>query len=102
MNRKSGDLAAAAKALRDHIVRSQGVVFPRGHEGYMRATRIWNGAVSHDPILVLPCRTVSEVQLALNGARAQGLPISVRGGGHDWAGRALRHDGVVIDLSPMR
>ena len=32
-------------------------------------------------------------------ARAHCLPLSVRGGGHDWAGRALRHDGLVIDLS---
>ncbi|MDP9825738.1 FAD/FMN-containing dehydrogenase [Kineosporia succinea] len=30
-----------------------------------------------------------------------GLPLSVRGGGHDWAGRAVREGGVVIDLSPM-
>ncbi len=31
-----------------------------------------------------------------------GLPVSVRGGGHDWAGRAIREGGVVIDLSAMR
>src|SRR5205823_9589597 len=27
---------------------------------------------------------------------------SVRGGGHDWAGRALRDGGVVIDLGALR
>ena len=31
-----------------------------------------------------------------------GLPLSVRGGAHDWVGRALRHDGLVVDLSQMR
>ncbi|MBV8967994.1 MAG: FAD-binding oxidoreductase, partial [Verrucomicrobia bacterium] len=35
-------------------------------------------------------------------ARRHGLPLSVLGGGHDWAGRALRPDGLVIDLSRMR
>src|ERR1700733_15523029 len=33
--------------------------------------------------------------------RACGLPLSVRGGGDDWTGRALC-DGVVIDLGGMR
>jgi hypothetical protein len=32
-------------------------------------------------------------------ARRHGLPISVRGGGHDWAGRALREGGLVIDTT---
>ena len=35
-------------------------------------------------------------------ARRHTLPLSVRGGGHDWAGRALRHNGLVIDLTMMR
>ena len=30
------------------------------------------------------------------------MPLSVRGGGHDWAGRAIREGGLVIDLSRMR
>src|SRR5262249_61923762 len=30
------------------------------------------------------------------------IPLSVRGGGHDWAGRALCPNGLVIDLSEMR
>src|SRR5215831_11963226 len=33
-------------------------------------------------------------------ARSCDLPLSVRGGGHDWAGRALC-DGLVIDLSGL-
>ena len=35
-------------------------------------------------------------------ARSHGLALSVRGGGHDLAGRALREGGVVIDCSQMR
>ncbi|GGK16937.1 6-hydroxy-D-nicotine oxidase [Streptomyces camponoticapitis] len=31
-----------------------------------------------------------------------GVPLSVLAGGHDWAGRAIRPDGLVIDLSGMR
>ena len=35
-------------------------------------------------------------------ARDRGMPIAVRGGGHDWAGRSLLDDGVVIDMSLTR
>jgi FAD/FMN-containing dehydrogenase len=34
-------------------------------------------------------------------ARRQGLPISVRGGGHNVGGTAISEGGVVIDLSPI-
>lgn len=46
--------------------------------------------------------TRDEVRTAVLTARHCDLPLSVRGGGHDWAGRALCHDGLVIDLSAMR
>jgi FAD/FMN-containing dehydrogenase len=39
--------------------------------------------------------------VAVLAARAGTLPLSVKGGGHDWAGRALC-DGIVVDLSEMR
>jgi FAD/FMN-containing dehydrogenase len=41
-------------------------------------------------------------QVAVVVARQHHLPLSVCGGGHDWAGRSLRHGGLVIDLSRMR
>ena len=44
----------------------------------------------------------SDVQAALLVAHRHGIPVSVRGGGHDWAGRAIRDGGLVIDLSAMR
>lgn len=47
-------------------------------------------------------RTATEVQAAVRVAGAYDLPLSVLGGGHDWAGRALRPDGLVIDMAQMR
>jgi FAD/FMN-containing dehydrogenase len=63
---------------------------------------LWNGAVKHEASVVVPCRTVDDVRGALERARAEGLPASVLGGGHDWAGRSVRPGGLVIDLRPMR
>jgi FAD/FMN-containing dehydrogenase len=63
---------------------------------------IWNGAVTHRPAAIQECGTVEDVRTAIRHARTHGLPLSVLGGGHDWAGRAIRPDGLVIDLRRMR
>ena len=70
-------------------------------EIYEAARRVWNGAVDRRPMLIALCETVEDVQAAVGVARWRGLALSVRGGGHDWAGRALC-DGLVLDLSGMR
>jgi hypothetical protein len=74
----------------------------RGDEAYAVTRQIWNGAMQQQPALFAVCETPGDVQAAVRSAREHDLPLSVRGGGHDWAGRALRHNGVVIDLSQMR
>jgi FAD/FMN-containing dehydrogenase len=80
---------------------SGGVALP-GHELYDESCRVWNGAVRRRPAIIAFCRQPEDVQAAVRAARRHGLPLSVRGGGHDWAGRALRDDGLVIDLAGMR
>jgi len=71
-----------------------------GDDGYAAATAIWAKPVGTLPRAVIHCRTREDVQAAVRAARDCYLPLSVRGGGHDWAGRALC-DGLVIDLSLM-
>ncbi len=69
---------------------------------YAAATTVWNGAVTARPRAVVPCRTTADVRAGLCSAREAGLPLSVRGGGHDWAGRALVDGGVTLDLGGLR
>jgi FAD/FMN-containing dehydrogenase len=69
-----------------------------GDDRYAAATAIWAKPVDRMPRAVVHCRTPEDVQSAIRAARDCYLPLSVRGGGHDWAGRALC-DGIVIDLS---
>src|SRR5215813_6996327 len=89
----------AARELRTVM---QGNVVLRGDDDYVHTRQIWNGAVGHQPVFFAVCDTSGDVQAAVRSARQHGFPLSVRGGGHDWAGRALRHNGLVIDLSKMR
>lgn len=72
-----------------------------GDPSYAGTTTLWNGAVHSRPALVVRPRTGAETAAAVTSARESGVSISVRGGGHDWAGRALR-GGLVIDLGSMR
>ena len=69
---------------------------------YEDARRIWNGAVDRRPALIARCADADDAALALAHARAEGLPVAVRGGGHNVAGSALCEGGVVIDFSALR
>ena len=90
---------AVAKDLRAVM---QGKVAIAGEASYEAARQVFNGAVDRRPKLFAFCESARDVQEAVRAARAHGLPLSVRGGGHDWAGRALSHQGLVVDLSRMR
>jgi FAD/FMN-containing dehydrogenase len=71
-----------------------------GDDRYVAGTAIWAKPSGAMPRAVVHCRTAQDVQSAIRAVRDCDLPLSVRGGGHDWAGRALC-DGIVIDLSGM-
>ena len=73
-----------------------------GSPSYDEAVRIWNGAVTRRPAVVASCTTAEDVVAALAVARREGLEVSVRGGGHNYAGNALCDGGLMIDLTPMK
>ena len=79
-----------------------GRLLAAGDEGYDAARRVWNRAVDHRPALIARCADEADVVAAVRFAADRGLPLSVRAGGHDWAGRSLRDGGLVLDLSGMR
>lgn len=102
MTMETTTVTSEMAAVRDLRAEMPGKVVTKGEDAYTHACEIWNGAVEHQPALFALCETVADVQAAVRVARAHDLPLSVRGGGHDWAGRALRHGGLVIDMTRMR
>ncbi|MEX5636976.1 FAD-binding oxidoreductase [Parafrankia sp. FMc2] len=66
------------------------------------ARTIWNGAVAHRPGVVVRCGQPGDAQAAVQVARDLALPLSVRGGGHDWAGRALTEGGLTLEMGGLR
>ncbi len=69
---------------------------------YESARRIWNAMIDKRPAAIVRCGAVTDVVRAVEFARASGMPLAVRGGGHHIAGNALCDDGVVIDFSAMK
>jgi FAD/FMN-containing dehydrogenase len=69
---------------------------------YDAARAVHNGLIDRRPALIVRCRTTNDVVAALAYARRVGLEISIRGGGHNVAGRAVTHGGVMVDLAEMK
>jgi FAD/FMN-containing dehydrogenase/pimeloyl-ACP methyl ester carboxylesterase len=91
--------ALAAEALRERLA---GTVLVPGAPGWDDATRLWNGMIAKTPALVVQPTGPADVTAALAHARAHGLAVSVRGGGHNIAGTALVDGGLTIDMSRLR
>ena len=73
-----------------------------GSAGFDEATNIWNGSITKRPAVAVRCTSAQDVAAALHFARDAGLEVSVRGGGHNYAGSALSDGGLTIDLILMR
>jgi FAD/FMN-containing dehydrogenase len=68
---------------------------------YDAARRVWNGSVDRYPSLVVRPRSNDDVARSILAARAHGLDIAVRGGGHNVAGSGTCDTGLVLDLVDM-
>ena len=82
--------------------RISGAVLARHDPGYDQARAVHNGLVDRKPALIVRCSTADDVVAALAFARRAQLEVSVRGGGHNVAGRAVADGGVMIDLALMK
>lgn len=78
-----------------------GEVLQPGDEGYDDARTIWNAMIDEEPAVIARCTGAADVITAVNFARDLNLLLSVKGGGHNVAGKAVCDDGLMIDLSPM-
>ncbi len=84
--------------LAEHL---SGDVIAPGHADYDSARRVWNGMIDRYPAVIARCTDADDVATAVRFAHEHGLPLAVRGGGHNVAGTAVCDDGLVVDLSEM-
>src|SRR2546426_106644 len=73
-----------------------------GDPTYEESRKLWNGMIDRKPaIVVRPTGTVDVVE-CVNFARARGLLLSIKGGGHNIAGTAVAEGGLTLDMSRMK
>ena len=89
---------ATTAIRRSHL---DGQLLTPGSDGYDSARSVWNGMIDHHPKLIVRCASVGDVVTAVRTARECDLEIGVRCGGHNIAGLAVPHGGLMIDLTTL-
>lgn len=73
-----------------------------GEPGYDTARTIHNAMIDRRPAIIARCAGAADVIACVRFAREHDLLVSIRGGGHSIAGKAVCDDGLMIDLSGMK
>jgi len=87
--------------VRDLRARLGGSVVLPADPDYDTARAMWNGRIDHHPGVIVRCTGPSDVAAAIGFARASGLEIAVRGGGHGSWTSGLADGFCLVDLSPI-
>lgn len=94
--------ASSIDVIADVLARSfSGRLLCPGDAGYEEARKVHNGLIDKRPSLIACCRGAADVADAIRTAQEHELPIAVRGGGHNVAGRSTIEGGLLIDLSAL-
>jgi len=88
-------IADLRKALRGQLLTPDAA-------GYDTTRKVFNGMVDKRPALIARCVSRTDVAMCVNFARDHDVPLSVRGGGHNFAGKSVCHAGLMLDLSLMK
>ncbi|MGF1758706.1 FAD-binding oxidoreductase [Photobacterium sagamiensis] len=95
------------KILSDDIIadlrgRVRGQIVLPDDSDYDDIRQIWNAMIDRRPALIVRCSGTADVIHAIQFARQYQLLTSIRGAGHNIAGKSLCDGALLIDLSTMR
>ena len=102
MNQQSPAGVSDQSALSALCETLRGTLLRPGDAAYEATRGVWNGMIDRRPAIIVRCQGVADVIAAVNFARANGMLVAVRSGGHGVAGHAVCDGGMMIDLSGMR
>ncbi|MBF8289465.1 MAG: FAD-linked oxidoreductase [Chloroflexi bacterium] len=79
----------------------KGRLLAPGDTEYDEARRVWNGMIDKRPRLIIQAAATSDVAPTIAFARATGLPLAIRSGGHNVAGNGTVDDGILLDMGRL-
>jgi hypothetical protein len=94
--------AATAANARTQLAAFKGRLVGPDDDGYDDARKVYNAMIDRRPALIAYVDDADDVATAVAFARESGLPLAIRGGGHNGAGLGTVDDGIVIDLSRLK
>ena len=83
-------------------LRLRGPMSLPGDGSYEESRTVWNAMIDRKPAVVVKCLGTSDVIACVQFARAQGLLLCIKGGGHNIAGLATADGALMLDMSLMR
>ncbi|HSK18920.1 MAG TPA: FAD-binding oxidoreductase [Longimicrobiales bacterium] len=86
------------QTLRDRL---RGELILPSDGGWDEARAVWNARFDPQPLALVRCLDTADVATAVSVARELSLPVSVRSGGHSYAGLAVGDGALALDLSRM-
>ena len=92
------DISQELLRLREKIT---GTIIEPGDPSYDDARAVWNGMIDVHPRVIIQVASNSDIDAGLHSAKATGLPLAVRAGGHNVAGHGTVADGIVLDLGQL-
>src|SRR5436305_7124730 len=90
---------ATPTELRDQI---HGETVTPDDATYDEARTVYNAMIDKRPRVIVRAADADDIVTAVNYARANDMPIAIRGGGHSVPGFGTADDAVVIDLIGMQ
>jgi FAD/FMN-containing dehydrogenase len=98
----SGVAMISANVIQEFDRQLSGCVLTQSHADFDHRRKVYNGMIDRKPALIVRCRDTGDVVATVRLARKHDIPVSIRGGGHNFAGKAVLEDGLMIDLSDMK
>jgi FAD/FMN-containing dehydrogenase len=97
----AGTSSAAASRLDDLAALIRGDLIRPGQDRYDEMRRVWNAMIDKHPAAIARCTGAADVMDVVKYARDNNIAVTVRGGGHNVAGKSMRDGAIMIDLGDM-